>query len=317
MKSGLWILIVMVAAAAAVGIILKPRLNRLQKAQAPPEVAELEEIEGIEDAQARLSRLKEFISEYPESEARGSAYGAIANTMVRALGDTAGFLEFADLTLGQEKDPKGRTTIYYWLYGIQAASEPEAALETAGRLLGESIETSGIYNYVGYDLAERGMGLDIALGLCKKALLFAETASDSANILDSRGWVYFKLAEYDLAMADLDKAAGLFDPPYEEVLKHLAEAALKAGRSDKAFETMKAILVMGEHDYARASLDSLMGVRGYSPDERARFDESIWEERLAGAMACEAFALPTLAGETYEFDPLAGAVAVINFMSPT
>lgn len=317
MKSGLWILIVIVAVAVGVGIILKPRLNRLQEEQEPPEFAELEEIEGIEDPQARLSRLKGFISDYPESEARGSAYGETANTMVRALGDTAGFLEFAYLALGEEDDAESRAVIYYWLYGIQAASEPEAALETAGRLLEESIETSGIYNYVGYDLAEREMGLDIALGLCRKALLFAETPSDSANILDSRGWVYYKLAEYDLAVADLDKAAGLFDPPYEEVLRHLADAALKAGQSDKVFETLKTILVIGEYDYARASLDSLMGVRGYSPDDRARFNESVWEERLAGARDCEAFALPTLGGETYQFDPLAGAVAVINFMSPT
>jgi tetratricopeptide (TPR) repeat protein len=317
MKSGLWILIVVIAAAVAVGILLKPRLQGLQEEGQPSEVAELERIERIEDPGARLSNLKAFISDHPESEARGTAYGEIADTMVRTLGDTTGFMEFAEATLGKEKDPESRGVVYYWLYNIEAASDPEAALKTAERLLGETIETSGIYNYVGYDLAEKGTGLDIALGLCEKALLFARTTSDSANILDSRGWVYYKLADYDLAVADLARAADLFDPPYEEVLRHLLCAALKGGQSDEAFETLRSILLIGEYDYARASIDSLMEARGASADERARFDEAIWQERMADAPACEAFTLPTLEGEAYDFDPLSDAVAVVNFMSPT
>jgi hypothetical protein len=74
---------------------------------------------------------------------------------------------------------------------------------------------------------------------------------------------------------------------------------------------------MGEYDYVRAALDSLMDARGYSPGEKGGLEEAVWEERIAGARAGAAFALKTLAGEAYEFDPLAGRVAVINFMSPT
>jgi tetratricopeptide (TPR) repeat protein len=317
MKSGLWILVLVIAVAVAVGILLRPRLNRLQEDQGPPEVAELERIRKLEDHGARLSRLREFISDYPESEARATAFGAIANTMVRDLEDTTGFKDFALHALGDEVDAESRSVIYYWLYSVQVESEPEAASETAGRLLGEPIETSGIYNYVGYDLAERGLALDTALELCNKALLLAESASDSANILDSRGWVYYKLAEYEPAVADLERAAGLFDPPYEEVLKHLAHAALAGRMSDRAFEALKTIMVIGEYDYARVALDSLMAAGGYSAEDQAGFYEEVWEQRMTGAPACEAFALPTLAGDTYEFDPLAGGVSVVNFMSPT
>ena len=78
-----------------------------------------------------------------------------------------------------------------------------------------------------------------------------------------------------------------------------------------------AYAVMGEYDYARASLDSLMDAGGYSSGERDGFFDAIWEERFAGAQACEPFALPTLDGRTYEFDPMGAGVAVINFMSPT
>ena len=317
MKSGLWILVVVVAVAIVVGILLRPRLNRLQEELEPPEVAEFEEIEEMEDPEARLSRLREFIRTYPESEIRAQAFRAIANAMIRDLEDTTGFKDFAGEALGVEEDAGSRSELYFWLYRVQVESAPEAALETAGRLLSEPIETSWVYNYMGYGLAERGLGLDIALRLCDKALLFAESASDSANILDSRGWVYYKRAEYDAAVADIEWAAELFDPPYEEILRHLAYAALAGERSDKAFEALRAIMVIGEYDYARAALDSLMAARGYSVDGRAGFYEDIWKERLAAAPLCEAFTLPTLAGDAYEFDPLAGGVAVINFMSPT
>jgi len=317
MKSGLWILVLVIAAAVVVGILLRPRLNRLQEEQEPPEIAELELIEGMDDPRARLSSLMEFISGYPESETRARAFRAIANTMLDDLEDTTAFKEFANRALAEEEDAQSRSEIYFRIYGLQVESDPGAALETARRLLGEPIETSGIYNYVCYDLAERDMGLDLALGLCNKALRFAESTSDSGNILDSRGWVYFKLGEYDAAVADLDRAAGFFDPPYEEVLRHLVYAALAGERSDIAFETLQSIMAMGEYGYARAALDSLMTARGYSARDRAEFYEEVWEKRLAEAPRCEAFVLPTLAGSTYEFDPLAGGVAVVNFMSPT
>jgi tetratricopeptide (TPR) repeat protein len=317
MKSGLWILGLVIVAAVVVGLLLRPRLHRLQEEQKPPEVSELERIEKMEDPQARLSRLREFIAAYPESEARADAFRAIAGTMVSDLEDTTGFEELADRALAEEEDTPSRSEIYFWLYSVQVESEPEAAVETARRLVAEPIETSGIYNYVGYDLAERGLGLDTALELCKKALVFAGSSSDSANVLDSRGWAYYKLGRYDPAVTDLERAAGLFDPPYEEVLRHLVYAALAGGRSDKAFETLKTIMVMGEYDYARAALDSMMAARGYSAGDRAGFYEDIWEERLTEAPPCEAFVLPTLAGEPYRFDPLAGDVAVVSFMSPT
>jgi hypothetical protein len=317
MKSGLWILFVVLVAAVAVGILLRPRLTRLMEEQEPPEVAELDEIEGIEDPKVKVERLKGFLAEYQGSETRYRAHRQLALTMVSALKDTTGYLEFAESALAGEDDSESRAEIYYRLYSLQAASDSETALRIADRLLDEAIDVGWIYNYIGYDLAERGIGLDTAVGLCNKALGYAESGMDSANVMDSRGWAYYKRGDYNRAVADLEIAAELFDPPYEEILRHLAYAALGAGRDDKAFETLKTILIMGEYDYARTRLDSIMDVRGYSSDQRAGFEESVWQARMEAAVPGEAFILPTLAGDAYEFDPTDGAVAVINFMSPT
>jgi tetratricopeptide (TPR) repeat protein len=317
MKSGLWILVAVLVAGVIVGMLLRPRLTRLVEDQAPPAVAELAEIERIEDPGAKAERLRVFISENPASEVRHYAYRSLARTMLLALQDTSGYLEFADPALAEETDPESKAELYYWLYNVHAASDSGAAVRTAYSLLGETIGVSWIYNYVGYDLAERGYGLDAALGLCDRALEFADSRRDSAGIIDSRGWVYFKMGEYDRAVADLEMAVDLFEPSSEEILRHLVYAALKAGRSDMAFETLKTILMMGEYAYARAGLDSLMDVKGYSPAQRSSFEESVWEARLNAAGPGEAFTLPTLSGDAYEFEPGTGKVAVINFMSPT
>jgi tetratricopeptide (TPR) repeat protein len=317
MKSGLWILVAAIVAGVVVGVLLKPRLKSLMENREPPEAEELARIEQIGDPTARVERLRAFISKYADSDTKYMAYRMLADTIVNALRDTSGYVAFANLSLAEESDPASRAETYYWLYDVQAVSDSAAAVGVASRLLGESLDMSGIYNYVGYDLAEKGIGLDVALGLCDKALQFADSRADSAGIMDSRGWVYYKMGQYNRAVSDLEIAVELFSPPYEEILRHLAYAALRAGQSDKAFETLKTILVMGEYAYARADLDSLMDARSYSPDERSKFEQSVWDERMNEARPGEAFALPTLTGNTYAFDPHAGRVAVIDFMSPT
>jgi hypothetical protein len=122
---------------------------------------------------------------------------------------------------------------------------------------------------------------------------------------------------YREALADLEQAVALFDEPYEEVLAHLANAALKAGEADKAFDAFRSIRVMGEYDYAQHTLDSLMTVRGYSTAEKEHFEQSIWQTRETRATVAQGFDLPTLEGTSYSYDPSGGRVAVLNFMSPT
>jgi tetratricopeptide (TPR) repeat protein len=316
MKSGLWILLVVIIVAIIVGSFLNKRLDRLEREAKPAELVRLEEIENLPDPEVKVSRLEEFIAQNPDSEFKSRAYRMIAGEMVNAIGDTLGFIEYAERTLADEVQPESRAVFYYWLYSIRSDTDLEATIALARRLLDEPIEESGIYNYVGYGLAERGEGLDVALELCEKALRFADSRMDSANILDSRGWVRYKQQDYDGAVSDLEEAVALFGEPHDEVLAHLAYAALRSGHEDKAFEILETLLVMGEYGYVRASLDSIMEARGYAPSDKAEFEERIWERRLAEAPVASSFTLPTIDGETYEFDP-SGGVAIINFTSPT
>jgi tetratricopeptide (TPR) repeat protein len=81
-------------------------------------------------------------------------------------------------------------------------------------------------NYLGYMLADRNTRLEEALTLIKKAL-----ALDPQNgaYLDSLGWAYFRLGNYDQSEENLRKAADK-TPNDATIQDHLAELYAKTGR---------------------------------------------------------------------------------------
>ena len=81
-------------------------------------------------------------------------------------------------------------------------------------------------NYMGYMLADRGIRLQEALKLIRKAV---EQEPMNGAYLDSLGWAYFKLGEYELAEENLRKAVERTqsDPT---VHMHLGDLYEKTGR---------------------------------------------------------------------------------------
>ncbi len=311
MRSGLWILIVVIIAGLVVGTLLKQRLEKMEMSG---EFSKLQEITQIEDPQVKISRLKQFIAEEPPGRERQYAYRALASEMIQTVKDTSGFENFAQTALDKEDDPSSLAMIYYWLYKIR--SDSSSVRKLAGSLLEGKEAASWIYNYISWDLAEKSQDLDIALDLCDRAIELATERMDSASYIDTKGWIFFRQGNYDEAVKYLETAVSLLEEPEEEILRHLAYASLAAGDGDKAFKTFKSILILGEYDYARSALDSLMTARGYTPQQRKQFDEAIWKERMASARFADAFTLPMLSGGNYEFKPPLDEVTVINFTAP-
>ncbi len=96
------------------------------------------------------------------------------------------------------------------------------------KVLAANPQDAGTLNYLGYMLADRGMKLDEALTLVKKAVDLDPT---NGAYLDSLGWAYFKLGKYDQAEDNLNKASHLqrmgSDPTVQE---HLGDLYQKTGR---------------------------------------------------------------------------------------
>lgn len=85
------------------------------------------------------------------------------------------------------------------------------------------------YNALGYTWADRNIRLQEALTLITKA---NELAPRDPFIMDSLGWVYYRLGELDKAEDILKKAYGL--RPDEEIGLHLIEVLKQKGRKDEA-----------------------------------------------------------------------------------
>ncbi|MBI4249065.1 MAG: tetratricopeptide repeat protein [Elusimicrobia bacterium] len=86
-------------------------------------------------------------------------------------------------------------------------------------LIEKNPEDAAALNFLGYSLVDRDMKLEEAKGWIEKAL---EIDPGNGAYMDSIGWAYFKLGEYDLALKNLKRA--LEKEPRDEVIwEHLGE----------------------------------------------------------------------------------------------
>ncbi|HEY3767638.1 MAG TPA: tetratricopeptide repeat protein [Candidatus Angelobacter sp.] len=93
-------------------------------------------------------------------------------------------------------------------------------------VLQQNPSNSMALNYLGYMLADRNVHLEEALTLVKKALDFDP---QNYNYIDSLGWVYFKLGNFDQAEENLRKAADK-SPNDATIQDHLGELYARTSR---------------------------------------------------------------------------------------
>lgn len=96
---------------------------------------------------------------------------------------------------------------------------------------------SAAYNALGYSFADRNINLQEAKTLIEKALMLSP---EDHYILDSMGWVKFRLGELNQALEYLEKAYLVHKDP--EIAAHLGEVLWKQGRQDDALKTWEEAL---------------------------------------------------------------------------
>ena len=91
------------------------------------------------------------------------------------------------------------------------------------------------YNALGYTLADRNIRLSEALKLIEKAVALSPR---DGFILDSLGWVHFRLGNLERAISILRQAYSLRSDP--EIAAHLGEALWTAGQKEEAGRLIEA-----------------------------------------------------------------------------
>ena len=104
-------------------------------------------------------------------------------------------------------------------------------------ILSEDPDNASALNALGYTLADHNSRVDEALGYIKRAL---EIRPDDPAVIDSMGWVQFRLGNYVKAESYLRKAYDLLDDA--EIGGHLVELLWAQGNHDEARKTMHEVL---------------------------------------------------------------------------
>lgn len=87
-----------------------------------------------------------------------------------------------------------------------------------------------VLNYLGYSWVEKGINLPEARRMIEKAV---ELRPNDGYIVDSLGWVLYRLGEYDKAVRQLERAVEL-RPDDPTINDHLGDALARVGRLDEA-----------------------------------------------------------------------------------
>jgi tetratricopeptide (TPR) repeat protein len=111
------------------------------------------------------------------------------------------------------------------------------AEEDLRRVLAKDPDNPQALNALGYTLADRTDRYQEALGHIQRAL---DLRPNDAYILDSMGWVQYRLGNYPAAVTYLRRAVELQQDP--EVAAHLGEVLWMSGDKDQALKVWEEAL---------------------------------------------------------------------------
>ncbi len=91
-------------------------------------------------------------------------------------------------------------------------------------------EQPHVLNYLGYSWIDQGINLDEGMAMIKKAV---QQRPDDGYIVDSLGWAYYRIGNYEEAVKQLDRAIEL-KPEDPTINDHLGDAYWRVGRELEA-----------------------------------------------------------------------------------
>ncbi|WP_239700869.1 tetratricopeptide repeat protein [Massilia sp. 9096] len=136
---------------------------------------------------------------------------------------------FKLLEQGAKRFPDNTDFLYDYALMAEKLGRTDVMEKTLRQVIAKQPGNQQAYNALGYSLAERNVRLKEAYALVDKAL---KMAPDDPFIMDSMGWVQYRMGHLDAAEAQLRKAYGLRGDP--EIAVHLGEVLWKKGDKEGA-----------------------------------------------------------------------------------
>jgi tetratricopeptide (TPR) repeat protein len=139
---------------------------------------------------------------------------------------------FDTLTQALKEDPDAADLLYERAIVADKLNRMDSLEKDLRRVIALRPDYAHAYNALGYSLADRDERLDEALDLIKKALALSP---NDPFIIDSLGWVQFRMGKLEDSIATLKRAFTLQDDP--EIAAHLGEVQWAAGDHVAARQT--------------------------------------------------------------------------------
>jgi len=128
--------------------------------------------------------------------------------------------------------PKSAEILYSLGVLLEKTGRFDESIQQMRRILTFDPDHADSLNFIGYSYADRGVHLNEAEEMIKRAL---QLKPGNAYIIDSLGWVYFRKSSMDQAIQYLSEAARL-QPDDVAIAEHLGDAYVKVGLFRDALE---------------------------------------------------------------------------------
>ncbi|MDZ4366496.1 MAG: tetratricopeptide repeat protein [Afipia sp.] len=147
--------------------------------------------------------------------------------------------KFADCseTYGKGIEAQASTTdkpnwVFYYFRGIcnERSKQWAKAEVDLKKALEMQPEQPHVLNYLGYSWIDQGINLDEGMKMIRRAV---EQRPDDGYIVDSLGWAYYRIANYENAVKHLERAVDL-KPEDPTINDHLGDAYWRVGRTLEA-----------------------------------------------------------------------------------
>ncbi|WP_229459365.1 tetratricopeptide repeat protein [Massilia cavernae] len=138
------------------------------------------------------------------------------------------------LEVGTRRFPDNPDLLYDFALQAEKIGRVEVMEKALRAVMALAPDNHHAYNALGYSLAERNVRLDEALALIDKAM---KMAPEDPFIMDSLGWVHYRMGNLDAAELQLRKAYSLRNDA--DIAVHLGEVLWRKGQQAEARKLLR------------------------------------------------------------------------------
>ncbi|SFL47356.1 tetratricopeptide repeat protein [Shimia aestuarii] len=217
--------------------------------------AELGRAEALR-ASGKIETAIEVLEQLSRSHGNLPIVHTALGDLLRQERDFAGAVQAYDAALAQYDETEQRQWFIYYARGIshERLGNWDKAESDFRKALDLNPEQPQVLNYLGYSLVEKQEKLDEALDMIERAVA---ARPDSGYIVDSLGWVLFRLGRYEEAVDHMERATELM--PVDPVVNdHLGDVYWAVGRHLEAeFQWRRALSFVDEETAEEAKPDRI------------------------------------------------------------